>query len=312
MTDWYAANQILIQTTLVYAFVALSIQVVLRSGVFSLASVGCFGISGYVAAALTIRSVSGPLAFVAGVAAAGAVAYLLSRVVTGLRSMHLALVTVAFTMILSVVAINGGALTGGPLGLYGVPATISIPVMLGLLIITVLIVRRLEISSLGRSFAVLRLNEDLARSVGIDVDARRRLVFCTSGILGGIAGVMNVYVFTVINPQTAGFKMVMLGLTMVVIGGVSRWPGAIIGAVFVAWLPILLGGFSDYEPMIYGLLVVGLVVLAPGGVIGAIDSAMLRLRSRRSAGPVDPAAHDSTSDLRHDGGGITVDEVSDK
>lgn len=294
MNDWYTANQILIQTTLIYAFVALSFQVALRAGVFSFASIGCYGIAGYTAAYLTLRDVNSLVAFVAAVAAAGVVAFLLSLVVTGLRSMYLALVTVAFTMILSVVATNGGSVTGGPLGLYGIPASVTTSTMAVLLVITVLVLRRLERSSLGRSFEVLRLNEDVARSVGISVKNRRRMVFCLSGALGAVAGVMNVYVFSVVNPQTANFKMITLGLTMVVVGGAARWPGALIGAVVVAWLPSFLGDLSDYEPIIYGVVIVVLVVVAPTGIIGMYDSIVRRTREHLSpAAPVDPPDHNA-------------------
>jgi branched-chain amino acid transport system permease protein len=294
MNDWYTANQILIQTTLIYAFVALSFQVALRAGVFSFASIGCYGIAGYTAAYLTLRDVNSLVAFVAAVAAAGLVAFVLSLVVTSLRSMYLALVTVAFTMILSVVATNGGSATGGPLGLYGIPASITTSTMAVLLVVTVLVLRRLERSSLGRSFEVLRLNEDVARSVGISVTNRRRMVFCLSGVLGAVAGVMNVYVFSVVNPQTASFKMITLGLTMVVVGGAARWPGALIGAVIVAWLPSLLGGLSDYEPIIYGVVIVVLVVVAPTGIIGAYDSIIRRVREHVApVAPVESSEHNA-------------------
>lgn len=283
MSDWYSAHEILLQTTIIYAFVALSFQVALRSGVFSFASIGFYGLSGYIAAYLTIHGMSGWVAFLIAVVACGVVAFLFSFLVSRLRTMYLALVTVAFTLIIGVVATNGGSITGGPVGLYGVPATVSTTTMFVMLVAAVLVLRRLELSSIGRSLEVLRLNEDLSRSVGIKVGQLRRLIFCLSSVLGAVAGVLNVYVFTTITPQTASFRLITLGLTMAVLGGIARWPGAIIGAVIVAWLPNVLGNLSDYEPIIYGVVVVILVLVAPSGIVGAYDNLRRRMKDRRLA-----------------------------
>jgi branched-chain amino acid transport system permease protein len=305
MSQWYSGNEVLLQTTLIYAFVALSFQVALRSGVFSFASIGFYGVGGYAAAYLTIRGMNGWLALVVAVVGCGVLAILFSLAISRLRAMYLALVTVAFTLIISVIATNGGSVTGGSVGLYGIPATIGTPTMFVMLVVAVLILRRLELSSVGRSFEVLRLNEDLARSVGINVGQRRRLIFCLSAVLGAIAGVLNVYVFTTINPQTASFGMITLGLTMAVLGGIARWPGALVGAVIVAWLPNVLGSLSDYEPIIYGVVVVVLVVFAPNGIVGTLDQLFRKLKNRRAAGrAAEPAAVDRApiDDLSHVGG----------
>jgi len=283
MSSWLAGHEILVQTTVVYAFVALSLQVVLRAGVFSLASIAFFGLAGYGAANLTLDGMNAWLSLVVVVLACALIAVALSYVVSGLRTVYLAMVTVALTLIISVVARNGGEVTGGSLGLFGIPGQISTMGMIALLAATIIVLRRLEVSSIGRSFEALRQDEDLALSVGIDVARRRRFVFCVSAVLGAVGGVLNVYVFAIISPETASFSLTTLGLSMAILGGIARWPGAVIGAIIVAWMPEILGGVTEYEPVIYGVVVVTLVVLAPSGIVGLYDGLLRRMRERRGS-----------------------------
>jgi len=310
MNSWFAGHEILIQTTVVYAFVALSLQVVLRAGVFSLASIAFFGLAGYGAANLTIDGMNAWLALLVVVFACALIAVVLSYVVGALRTVYLAMVTVALTLIISVVARNGGELTGGSLGLFGIPGQISTAGMIALLAVTIIVLRRLELSSIGRSFEALRQNEDLALSVGIDVARRRRFVFCVSAVLGAIGGVLNVYVFAIINPETASFSLTTLGLSMAILGGIARWPGAVIGAIIVAWLPELLGGVTEYEPVIYGVVVVILVVLAPSGIVGLYDGLIRRIRERRARARAD--AGDSPDEGSTPAAGVATQVAEEK
>ncbi|HVW43941.1 MAG TPA: branched-chain amino acid ABC transporter permease [Amycolatopsis sp.] len=290
MSVWYEGNIVLIQTTLIYALLSLSFQVVLRAGVFSLASVGFYGLGAYTFAMLTLHGTNVWLAFLAVIVAAVVLGLLVGMLVNRLRGLYLALFTVAFDLILTVVATNGGDLTGGPVGLFGVPPVLGTGGMAVLVVIAVLVVWQLERHSLGRSFEALRLNEDMARSVGVEVGRRRMVVFCTSAVLGACAGVANISAFTTISPQTAGFPLVTTGLTMAVLGGIGRWQGALIGAVIVAWLPEVLGDVGDYQAVVNGAIIIVLVVFAPDGVLGLAIRGWRRLRRRREPEPGPPTS----------------------
>jgi branched-chain amino acid transport system permease protein len=291
MSDWYASNIVLIQTTLIYALLSLSFQVVLRAGVFSLASVGFYGLGSYTFAILTLHGVPEWLAFVAVVVVSVLLGLVIGLLVNRLRGLYLALFTVAFDLILTVLATNGGDLTGGPVGLFGVPPALGTGGMAVLVVIAALVVWQLERHSIGRSFEALRLNEDMARSVGLEVGRRRMVVFCTSAVLGACAGVANVSAFTTVNPQSAGFSLVTAGLTMAVLGGIGRWQGALIGAVIVAWLPEVLGNIGNYQAVVNGAIIIVLVVFAPDGVLGLATRGWRRLRNRNDPAPAPAADH---------------------
>ena len=127
MSTWYAMNVVLIQTTLTTLLLALSIQVPMRFGVFSFAGVGAFGIGGYGSAiAMVSLGWSTWPAVALGAVVAGAVVFLLGLVVQRLTGLYMGMATIAFTLIVSVLAVNGGDLTGGAMGLYGALGEISV------------------------------------------------------------------------------------------------------------------------------------------------------------------------------------------
>lgn len=278
MNEWYLSNLVLIQTSCANILLALSFQVVLRSGVFSFASVGFFGIGAYTVGIFSNRGYSEWLGIAAALAGCGLLGYLLALLLARLRGLYLALVTVAFNLILTIVANNGGELTGGPVGLYGVVPVLSVGTLLTVVVVAIVVVRRLEVGYFGRAFEVLRLDENLARSTGQPVGRYRAAVFCLSAVLGAAAGCVNVLVFTTVTPDTAGFHLVTTGLTMAVLGGIARWQGAVLGALIVSWIPSFLGEFGDYQIILNGILVMLIVVYAPDGIVGLLERGWRRLR----------------------------------
>ena len=114
MIDWYDANFVLVQGTIINLLLALSLQVPFRFGVFSFAGVGRLRHRWLHrrhpdprAPGLAVVAILG--AMVVGVV----VCYVLGLVVARLAGLYLGMATIAFTLIVGVVAINGGLLTGG-------------------------------------------------------------------------------------------------------------------------------------------------------------------------------------------------------
>lgn len=283
MTGWFAANFVLFQTTAIYIMIALSFHIVLRSGVFAFSSIGFLGLGGYTVAILTLRGMPGWLAFVIALVGAAVIGVILGILLRKLRGLYLGLFTIAFNLILTVFYRNGGELTGGSVGLFGVPEVLPFWAVVLVVAIAIVVVWRLSRASVGRSFEALRLNEDLAKSSGIEVTRRRIVVFAFSAVLGAAAGAMNVSAFTTIVPSTAGFHLVTLGLTMVVLGGIRSWQGAIVGAIFVAWLPSWLGPFQQYQIIINGVIIIVLIVFAPNGLSGIASRLYRQVRQRRAS-----------------------------
>jgi branched-chain amino acid transport system permease protein len=281
---WYTAHLTLIQTSLIYILLAMSLQVALRSGVFSLAGIGFYGIGGYAAAILANHGQGVVVSLAIPIVGCTVVGYVLSLPLVRLRGLYLGLVTISFDLILNVFATNGGTLTGGAVGLYGVPALVNTPTIVVIVVVVIAGVSQLERRNFGRAYEALRLNEEVAWSMGIDVRRQRNFAFALSAMLGGIAGALNVLTFTTINPGTAGFGLVVLGLTMAVLGGVGTWVGSAVGAIIITWLPDVLGPVGQWRQLIYGAIVVLTAVYAPEGLVGVARQGWRRLRRRQRPG----------------------------
>jgi branched-chain amino acid transport system permease protein len=287
MSGFYASHLTLIQQTAVVAVLAMSFQVVLRSGVFSFASAGFYVVGAYAIA--NMSKAGWPLlpALIVIVIIGAACGYLLSIPFIRLRGLYLGMVTFAFAEILVVVADNGGSLTGGPVGLFGVTLGVSTAELWVIVAVVALLISQLERRGLGRALRVISIDEQLARTMGIEINRQRAFIFALSSALGALAGALNTVTTSSVAPTGFGYSLIVLGLTMAVFGGVGSWTGAIIGAVVVTWFPEVFGFVGNYRSVVYGILLILVVVFEPAGVLGLIGklTALIRQARRRPAPP---------------------------
>jgi len=285
MSGFYASHLTLIQQTAVVAVLAMSFQVVLRSGVFSFASAGFYVVGAYAAADMS--KAGWPLlpALIAIVITGAACGYLLSIPFVRLRGLYLGMVTFAFAEILVVVADNGGSVTGGPVGLFGVTLEVSTAELFLIVAVVALLISQLERRGLGRALRVISIDEQLARTMGIDINRQRAFIFALSSALGALAGALNTVTTSSVAPTGFGYNLIVLGLTMAVFGGVGSWTGAIIGAIIVTWFPEVFGFVGNYRSVVYGILLILVVVFEPSGVLGLIDRLTALIRQVRRPAP---------------------------
>lgn len=272
MTTWYFTHLTLIQAMLISIPLTLSVQISLRSGVFSFASIGFYGIGAYGTGILLVHGWPTIPTMLLMIAASGLVAYVISAPLVRLRGLYLGMVTFAFDLILTVVATNGGDLTGGALGLFAVPLGVTTGGLLIAALIAVLLVSQLERRAVGRTLVGIRVSEELVVSVGIDVRRRKRIVFAISAALGALSGSLFVATFSTVSPQTAGFTLIITTLTMAVIGGTSSWIGAVIGTAIITWLPSFVVSIGKYQQLVYGVVLILVVMFAPEGVLGVLKT----------------------------------------
>lgn len=281
MSDWYSMNVILIQTTLTTLLLALSIQVPMRFGVFSFAGVGAFGIGGYTGAMAMVHGEwSTWPAVLLGALVAGVVTFLLGLVVQRLTGLYMGMATIAFTLIVSVLAVNGGDWTGGAMGLYGAVGEITTLHIVVVALAVIAVLAWTEFGGLGRKVDTVREDPELANALGIDVNRYRRLSFLVSGIIGGLAGAITTLLRSTITPAEVNFHLVILALTAIVVGGARSWVGALIGAVIFVWLPTLLTFVAEWEKIAYGFIVAAAAIYLPNGVLGVVKNLLHKYRTR--------------------------------
>ncbi|ODU07077.1 MAG: hypothetical protein ABS81_02895 [Pseudonocardia sp. SCN 72-86] len=289
MTEFLSDNQTFINVLVCYALVAFSIQVALRAGCFSLAGVGFYGIASYGAAIMVKAGVPAVVAIAITVASCAVVGWLFALILVRLKDLYLGLATVAFVLMVSVVAVNWTSVTGGASGLYAIPASVSPLAMVLLLVGVIVLLALLERGTIGRTFEATREDEQLAMVMGIDPRRYRRFAFALSAALGGLSGALHALTFFAISPTDAGFPFIVLALAMVIIGGFGSWMGALIGALIIAWLPLQLAFLGQWWPVIYGATMIVIATYLPGGLHALVKRALARRRSKQDP-PVESSA----------------------
>lgn len=281
MSDWLAVNSILFETTLTTLLLALSIQVPIRFGVFSFAGVAAFGIGGYGAAMGMLHAGwNTPMSIAVAAAVAGVVTYLFGLVVKKLTGLYMGMASIAFALIISVLAVNGGELTGGASGLFGALGVLTIWDLVLITAVVVIGLHWTETGAMGRRIDAVREDPELANSLGINVVRYRQLSFLISGVIGGLAGGLTTLLRSTITPSEVNFHLVVIALTAIVVGGSGSWIGALIGAVMFVWLPTGLTFIDEWEQVVYGLIVAIAAVYLPSGVLGLLNTVWHRYRTR--------------------------------
>jgi len=281
LSSWYTANETLIQTILISGLLAFSLQVALRTGIFSLAGIGFYAIGSYTAALLVKKGWSTVEAMAAATALTVILGYALAVLLVRLRDLYLAMATFAFDLMVGVVAGNWNAVTGGALGVNEIPLAMSTLVVIITVIVAAVLLTLMERGVLGRATEAIREDDELAQSFAVNTRSYRRFAFVISCVLGSFAGGYHALLFGVIEPTDAGFSLVVLALTMVIIGGFGSWFGALLGAFLLTWLPLRLTSFGEWWPVIYGGLMILIATWMPGGIVGASMNLIRRRRGGR-------------------------------
>ncbi len=119
----------------------------------------------------------------------------------------------------------------------------------------------------GRAFVALRDSEHFARSLGVDEFKYKLLAFVMSAAITGFAGALYAHYTTVVTPKILGNEFFLLVMVMLAMGGIGRFPGAVMGAVIVTILNELLRSTGTFRLLILGLLVVLTLLLLPNGIV---------------------------------------------
>jgi branched-chain amino acid transport system permease protein len=283
-----------------YAIAVVGLVVVLGyCGQISIAQAAFFGLGAY---GVALGTVDYGLNFFTALAIAVAIAGVLGLIL-GLGSLrlgghYLAMVTISFQQILTVVLTNWIGFTHGPDGVRGIPR----PTLFGLsfegghaylalclvaMVAATLGVWRLKSSRLGRAMQAVRDNELAAGTSGIDVFATKVGSFGLSAVFGSLGGGLFSGGFHYISPDQFSFAESIVMLTMALLGGVQNPFGALIGTGLLVILPEWLRFLRQVYLAVYGAAVILIMVFLPDGLWGFVAE-RLRRRVRAPAQDVAP------------------------
>lgn len=279
----------------IYTIAGLGIGLLLgHCGIVNLAQATFYGLGAYSSAYCTVMlglpSIAG---FVVGAVISMALAYLIGRPILRLTGYFLALATLALGAIASALFFEWDWLTGGTLGIGGIPKLDLFSFVLDrpsryyffvwiVAFTCMAVAHNLVGSRTGLMLRSMRDSSTAAASLSVDLQALRTQVFVVCALFGSLAGSLFAHHASFVSTQSFTVDRSISFLLIPVIGGATSIPGIVAGALFVTFLPELLSKLGDIHQILFGLALVGVVVLLPDGLMGAYGRLQRRLAPRRS------------------------------
>ena len=268
---------------LLMGLLAVSLNLVVGfGGMVSLCHAAFFGLAGYALAFMTPESGGASiwLSLPAAVLASSLAALVIGALSLRTKGIYFIMVTLAFGEMLFYL-LHDTKIGGGSDGLYiyfkpefgfgGAALDLERVstfyfAVLACLVFAIGLVAMLVRSQFGHALAAARDNERRARSLGFPVYRIRLTAFVISGALAGLAGYFSAAQFGFVAPQLLGWHLSATVLVMVVLGGMTSVVGPLAGALAVIGLEEVLKSNFEYWKLIYGLIVILMVFLLPGGL----------------------------------------------
>jgi branched-chain amino acid transport system permease protein len=263
---------------LIYMALALSWDMLLRSGMMSLGVAGFCGIGGYTAVLCTTNLGLNPLVgILIGSILAALIALLVGYSVLHLRAMYFAIVTLAITEIFRILARNF-EFTGGPEGII-LPNAIfkgdaggTYWLMLTIGVLTIILSWLFQKTRIHYALTAIANDEVVASSSGVNIFKYLVAVFVVTSAIQGLVGGAYAQIYGFVEPNTSfSVNFALLPITMVLLGGVNSTWGPVIGAVLLSVVAEALKLKIPYGHLfIYGLIMIVAILWFPGGLIGIL------------------------------------------
>ncbi|MEJ2641641.1 MAG: high-affinity branched-chain amino acid ABC transporter permease LivM [Desulfosarcinaceae bacterium] len=280
-------------SVLIYICLGLGLNIVVGlAGMLDLGYIAFYGVGAYTYALLNIHFgisfwVTLPFAAFLACVAGCIIGYPTLR----MRGDYLAIVTLGFGEIVRIILNNWMSLTNGPNGILGVKApSILRPVfeggmsfeifylkklqylyyiVLALAIITIIAVRHLNYSRIGRAWESIREDETAAELMGVNTFLLKLLAYAMGALFAGMAGAFFCARMRFVSPESFTFLESAMVLCMVVLGGMGSIPGIMLGAAALIVLPEAFRGFETYRMLVFGLAMILMMLFRPAGLIPA-------------------------------------------
>jgi branched-chain amino acid transport system permease protein len=270
---------------LIYAIVALGLNILVGlAGLVSLGQAGIYALGAYVAAVMATKLGLG-FWWVAltSISLTAMVGVLLAYPTVRVRGVYLAVITIAFGLIVQNIAIEWRAVTGGTLGISNVPrvdlgfgplTTQGLyQLFAAVAFIAFLLHHNVMASRYGRAMRAVAQSETAAKALGISPTSQRVLAFVIASATAGIAGSLYAYLNRYVNPDTFAFGDSIRFLLMVILGGSGTVLGPLVGAGVLTWIPNVLQGFGKWQLFAYGALLAIVIYVLPKGIVGTLKDA---------------------------------------
>ena len=274
----------------VYALAATSLNLVLGyGGMISFGHAAFVGTGAYVASIFVAEGVTSAwIGWPVAVAASAVAALLIGAVSLRTRGVYFIMITLAFAQMMfflvnSMKAYGGDEGLSLPVRVTGLAGDVAFYyVALAALAAAVYGLHRLALSRFGRVIQAIRENEARAEAVGFPVYRYKLACFVVAGAVGGLAGVLLASHGKYVNPNVLHWTQSGTLMVMVILGGVGRLWGGVIGAAAllgledlisnhrVEWLAAMFPNYQQHASLGVGVVLLAIVLFAPQGISGML------------------------------------------
>ncbi|MGE4422600.1 MAG: branched-chain amino acid ABC transporter permease [Pseudodesulfovibrio sp.] len=266
-------------SVLIYVCLGLGLNVVVGlAGLLDLGYIAFYGVGAYTYAILSINYglsfwLCLPIAAVIAAVAGCIIGYPTLR----MRGDYLAIVTLGFGEIVRLILNNWMSLTNGPNGILSIPRpelfgydfrslSSMYYVILGLAVLTILAVYRLNYSRIGRAWEAIREDETAAELMGVNTFLLKLLAYAMGATFAGFAGAFFAARMKFVGPESFTFLESAMVLAMVILGGMGSIPGVILGVLALVALPELFREFELYRMLVFGGAMTLMMLVRPSGI----------------------------------------------
>lgn len=284
----------------IFALLALSVGMAYgQAGILSIAPAAFGAIGAYATSILTTRYGLSPLVgLVAALLLPTLLAYPMARAITRLSPLPLSIATLLLSIVLELAIREGGDLTGGYIGISGIPSfwfaksLFSMHVLAWIVVAIVMVLyANLTASAIGRAVKTAKHDPLRATADGINVPALLAVYFALSSTVAGLAGWLYAHHLTYMGPDSLTMHVSIRVVLMAVIGGASTLLGPVLGAAFLTLITIYLPA-AETQGMIFGAVLILVLLIAPNGALGT-DWRRLFVRKSAVRGTANAARSES-------------------
>jgi branched-chain amino acid transport system permease protein len=250
------------------------------AGQISLGHASFFGLGAYISGVITTKYGVNPwLCIPMGMAASAIVAFVVGAPSLKLRGHYLAMATLAFCIIVTIILNENVDWTGGPDGLAFIPgiSVMGYPLdsvakyyylVWSIVLVTLLLSLNIIGSRVGRAMQSIHGSELAASAMGVNISKYKIWVFVISGVMASVAGSLYAHYLNFLSPASFDLFVSIKLLIMIILGGMHSLWGAIVGAALITFLTYeWLHFFEEAEGMIYGLIIMVIMIFLPGGLV---------------------------------------------
>lgn len=286
----------------IYAIIAIGLGLLMGyAGQISLGQAAFYGVGAYTTAILTSTyGVSPWISLLFSILFPALVAFIVGHTMARLSGYYLAMATLSFGIIVSVLIMEWRSITNGASGFYGIPSIniFGYQINQGIgyyyfvwffAIMTVLLSLNIVHSRIGRALRSIHDSEIAASSIGVNTGKYKMQIFIFSAMLAGLAGWLFAHMSYSISPQSFGLDASILFLTMVVLGGATSIWGALIGTLLITTINVTVHFLgknisfitSDFEHVINGLILILVILFMPRGLFPSLVDIYKRISKKK-------------------------------